>query len=52
MIIVIKIGFFEIEIDCFCNEFKINWGLILEKIVGCYKVVIGLVGDIVDLDLL
>lgn len=50
MIIVTKIGSPEVEIDRLCQELKTNWGLTPEKIVGRYKVVIGLVGDTADLD--
>ena len=50
MIIVMKIGSPEAEIDRICNDLKTNWGLTPEKIVGRHKVVIGLVGETSDLD--
>ncbi len=49
MIIVMKVGAPEAEIDR-VNEELSSWGLTPEKIVGRYKVVIGLVGDTADLD--
>ncbi|WP_254564147.1 3-deoxy-7-phosphoheptulonate synthase [Oscillatoria sp. HE19RPO] len=51
MIIVMKVGTPEAEIDRLSAELTDNWGLTPEKIVGRYKVVIGLVGDTADLDL-
>lgn len=50
MIIVMKIGSPEAEINSLCDELTNNWKLTPEKIVGRYKVVIGLVGDTADLD--
>lgn len=50
MIIVMKAGTPEAEIDRISEELTTNWGLTPEKIVGRYKVVIGLVGDTVDLE--
>ncbi|MDY6806402.1 MAG: 3-deoxy-7-phosphoheptulonate synthase [Cyanobacteriota bacterium] len=50
MIIVMKIGSPEAEINRLCGELTNNWKLTPEKIVGRYKVVIGLVGDTADLD--
>lgn len=50
MIIVMKIGSPEAEIDRLCNDLTTNWGLTPERIVGRYKVVIALVGDTADLD--
>lgn len=50
MIIVMKVGTPEIEINRLCDELTNNFGLTPEKIVGRYKVVIGLVGDTVDMD--
>ncbi len=50
MIIVMKIGSPEAEINRLCDELTNNWKLTPEKIVGRYKVVIGLVGDTADLD--
>lgn len=49
MIVVMKIGSPEAEINRI-NEELTNWGLTPEKIVGRHKVVIGLVGETVDLD--
>lgn len=49
MIIVMKVGTPELEIDRISQEMT-DWGLTPEKIVGKHKVVIGLVGDTVDLD--
>lgn len=49
MIVVMKIGSPEPEISRLCDELT-SWGLAPEKIVGKHKVVIGLVGDTVDLD--
>ncbi|AKG19972.1 3-deoxy-7-phosphoheptulonate synthase [Calothrix sp. 336/3] len=49
MIIVMKIGSPEAEINRI-NEELTTWGLSPEKIVGKHKVVIGLVGETVDLD--
>ncbi|MDJ0735466.1 MAG: 3-deoxy-7-phosphoheptulonate synthase [Nostocaceae cyanobacterium] len=50
MIVVMKIGSPEAEINRISEELKTNWGLTPEKIVGKHKVVIGLVGDTADLD--
>jgi len=50
MIIVMKVGAPEAEINNLCDELTNNWKLEPEKIVGRYKVVIGLVGDTADLD--
>lgn len=49
MIIVMKSGAPEMEIDRICTEVT-TWGLSPEKIVGRYKVVIGLVGDTAERD--
>ena len=49
MIVVMKIGSPEAEITRLTEEFS-SWNLSSEKIVGKHKVVIGLVGDTVDLD--
>lgn len=49
MIVVMKIGAPEAEITRLTDEFS-SWNLSSEKIVGKHKVVIGLVGDTVDLD--
>jgi 3-deoxy-7-phosphoheptulonate synthase len=48
MIVVMKIGSPEAEINRI-NEELSNWGLTPEKIIGKHKVVIGLVGETVDL---
>ena len=45
-----KVGSPEAAIDSLCDELTANWHLTPEKIVGRYKVVIGLVGDTADLD--
>jgi 3-deoxy-7-phosphoheptulonate synthase len=50
MIIVMKAGTPEAEIDKLSQELTTNWGLTPEKIVGRHKVVIGLVGETVHLD--
>ena len=44
MIVVMKVGSPEAEIDRLNQEFK-DWGLTPEKIVGKHKVVVGLVGE-------
>lgn len=49
MIVVMKVGSPEAEINRVTDELS-TWGLSPEKIVGKHKVVIGLVGDTVDLD--
>ncbi|MBD2021240.1 3-deoxy-7-phosphoheptulonate synthase [Leptolyngbya sp. FACHB-36] len=49
MIVIMKIGSPEPEISRVSEELE-SWGLTPEKIVGKHKVVIGLVGDTVDLD--
>lgn len=48
MIVVTRVGTPEAEIDRISEEFR-SWGLTPEKIVGQYKVVIGLVGDTAEL---
>jgi 3-deoxy-7-phosphoheptulonate synthase len=48
MIVVMKIGSPEAEINRI-NEELSSWGLTPEKIIGKHKVVIGLVGETVDL---
>ncbi len=50
MIVVMKIGSPEAEINRVSEELTTNWGLTPEKIVGKHKVVIGLVGETADLD--
>jgi 3-deoxy-7-phosphoheptulonate synthase len=49
MIVVMKVGTPEIEVNRVSQELT-EWGLSPEKIVGKHKVVIGLVGETVDLD--
>lgn len=49
MIVVMKVGTPEQEIDRLSEEFK-EWRLTPERIVGKHKTVIGLVGDTADLD--
>ncbi|MBC6435737.1 3-deoxy-7-phosphoheptulonate synthase [Nostoc sp. HG1] len=49
MIVVMKTGSPEIEVNRLTEEF-LSWGLSPEKIVGSHKVVIGLVGETVDMD--
>lgn len=51
MIVVMKVGAPEPEIDRLTNEFS-AWGLTPEKIVGKHKIVIGLVGDTAEMDAL
>ncbi len=49
MIVVMKVGTPEVELTRITNELT-TWGLTPEKIIGKHKVVLGLVGDTVDLD--
>jgi len=49
MIVVMKVGSPEAEVNRVGEELS-GWGLTPEKIVGKHKVVLGLVGDTVDLD--
>lgn len=49
MIVVMKVGSPEQEIARISEELN-SWGLTPEKIVGKHKVVLGLVGETVDLD--
>lgn len=49
MIVVMKVGSPEAEINRVSDDLT-TWGLSPEKIVGKHKVVIGLVGDTIDLD--
>ncbi|NEP60584.1 MAG: 3-deoxy-7-phosphoheptulonate synthase [Symploca sp. SIO2G7] len=49
MIVVMKVGSPEVELSRISQELE-QWGLNPEKIVGKHKVVLGLVGDTVDLD--
>ena len=49
MIVVMKVGSPEVEIDRICEELR-QWGLTPEKIIGKHKVVMGLVGDTASLD--
>lgn len=50
MIVVMKVGSPELEINRVNDELKTSWGLTPEKIVGKHKVVIGLVGETASLD--
>ncbi len=50
MIVVMKIGAPEAEINQLTEELTTTWGLTPEKIVGQHKTVIGLVGETADLD--
>ena len=50
MIIVMKAGTPEAEIDRLDEDLRTTWGLIPEKIVGRYKVVMGLVGETAELE--
>lgn len=50
MIIVMKVGSPEAEIERLSDELRSGWGLTPEKIVGKHKVVIGLVGETAGLD--
>lgn len=50
MIVVMKAGSPEQEIARISEELNSSWGLKPEKIVGRHKVVLGLVGETVDLD--
>ncbi len=49
MIVVMKVGSPEVEVERVIGELQ-QWGLSPEKIVGRYKVVLGLVGETADLD--
>ena len=49
MIVVMKVGTPEVELTRITDELT-TWGLTPEKIIGKHKVVLGLVGDTVDLD--
>jgi len=49
MIVVLKVGTPDVEVDRLTQEFT-SWGLSPEKIIGKHKVVIGLVGETVELD--
>ncbi len=49
MIVVMKVGSPEVEVARVCQELA-SWGLTPEKIVGKHKVVLGLVGDTVEMD--
>ncbi|HBW56289.1 MAG TPA: 3-deoxy-7-phosphoheptulonate synthase [Oscillatoriales bacterium UBA8482] len=50
MIIVMKVGTPEAEIERLGEELITGWGLSPEKIVGKHKVVIGLVGETSEID--
>ncbi|MBF2026378.1 MAG: 3-deoxy-7-phosphoheptulonate synthase [Oscillatoriales cyanobacterium C42_A2020_001] len=49
MIVVLKVGSPEAEVERLTQEF-LSWGLSPEKIIGKHKVVIGLVGETVEMD--
>jgi 3-deoxy-7-phosphoheptulonate synthase len=49
MIVIMKTGSPDVEVNRLTEEF-LSWGLSPEKIVGNHKVVIGLVGETVDMD--
>ncbi|PZV19314.1 MAG: 3-deoxy-7-phosphoheptulonate synthase [Leptolyngbya sp.] len=49
MIVIMKTGSPDVEVNRLTEEF-LSWGLNPEKIVGKHKVVIGLVGETVDMD--
>lgn len=49
MIVVLKVGTPDAEVARLTQEF-VSWGLSPEKIIGKHKVVIGLVGETVELD--
>lgn len=50
MIVVMKVGTPDVEIDRVSQDLATTWNLNSEKIVGKHKVVVGLVGDTADLD--
>jgi 3-deoxy-7-phosphoheptulonate synthase len=50
MIIVMKVGSPEAEIERLSEDLQTTWNVTPEKIVGQHKVVIGLVGETADLD--
>jgi 3-deoxy-7-phosphoheptulonate synthase len=50
MIVVIKSGTSEQEINRICLELRTTWKVTTEKSVGKHKVVIGMIGDTADLD--
>ena len=50
MIVVIKSGTPEAEINRICSELINTWRVTPEKIAGKHKVVIGMIGDTADLD--
>jgi 3-deoxy-7-phosphoheptulonate synthase len=50
MIVVMKVGAPEAEVDRVSHDLATSWNLTPEKIIGKHKVVIGLVGDTADLD--
>lgn len=50
MIVVVKSGTPEQEINRICSELGNTWRVTPEKIVGRHKVVIGMIGDTADLD--
>ncbi|MGB3403501.1 MAG: 3-deoxy-7-phosphoheptulonate synthase [Microcoleaceae cyanobacterium] len=50
MIVVMKVGTPDAEIERVSNDLSSTWNVNPEKIVGQHKVVIGLVGETADLD--
>ena len=50
MIVVIKSGTPELEINRICSELSDAWKVKTEKITGKHKVIIGMIGDTADLD--
>ena len=50
MIVVIKSGTPEPEIDWICSQLSTAWNVTTEKSVGKHKVIIGMIGDTADLD--
>lgn len=50
MIVVIKSGTPEQEINRICSELSTTWNVTPEKSAGKHKVVIGMIGDTADLD--
>lgn len=50
MIVVMRVGTPEAELERVCHELSTTFGVSPEKIVGKHKTVIGLVGDTAELD--
>jgi len=50
MIVVIKVGTPDEEVNRIAQEISITWSVTSEKIIGRYKVLIGLVGDTSNVD--